>query len=422
MSGSNSQEILEYIESLRMSRDIMNLMLRGRSVIDSHHGLPLRTLEVADEFLLKYGFNLENPVERSEVLGNYHEALRFIRKYFLKPDNPDGADLEVPKLFQELTDVRLLFVWAADKSIEHAVRNRWSCAVLRVMHAISHLDKDLRHDFFPEIQKQIFDRFYKEIHSQDEKIYLGDPRSSSAILLDKFQTKPRKTRDSVILKLLHKKETLAEDVFDQIGVRFITKTRVGVVRVLKYLRDRYIVMSMNIRPSRSRNNLIDPKLYRRAWREVQQLALKGEVKEKEAVRKLLEKALTQGFQESQKEIKEHNPFSSHEFHSIQFTCRQLIKFRSPAYEELKQLRAILKTKGDEEVKSLLDRLDFGQFAKEQRFFYPFEVQILDKENYELAESGEASHASYKAAQTKMAMKRVLGQLLPSALEAEEDRS
>ncbi len=417
--SQSSKEILQYIESLRMSRDIMNLMLRGRSVIDSHHGLPLRTLEVADEFLLRYGFNLENPVESAEVLGNFHEALRFIRKYFLKPDNSDGADLEVPKAFQELTDVRLLFVWAADKGLEHALRTRWSCAILRVMHAISHLDKDLRHDFFPEIQKQIFDRFYREIHSQDDKIYLGDPKSSGAILLDKFQTKPRKTRDSVILKLLHKKETLAEDVFDQIGVRFITKTRVGVVRVLKYLRDRYIVMAMNVRPSRSRNNLIDPKQYRRAWRELQQLALRGEVHDKEGVRKLLEQSLTHGYSEAQSEIKEHNPFSSKEFHSIQFTCRQLIKYRSPAYEELKQLRALLKTKGDDEIKSLVDRLDFGQFAKEQRFFYPFEVQILDKENYERAESGDASHASYKAAQTKVAMKRVLGQLLPSASDGEE---
>jgi uncharacterized protein (TIGR04562 family) len=419
MQENHSEELLDFIESLRLSRDVMNLMLRGRSVIDSNHGLPLRTIEAADEFLLRYGFNLENPVESAEVLGNYHEALRFIRKYFLKPDNPEGADLEVPRAFQELVDIRTLFVWAADKGIEHIVRTRWACAILRVMHAISHLDKDLRHDFFPEIQKQIFDRFYKEIHSVDEKIYLGNPKSSNSILLDKFQTKPRKTRDSVILKLLHKKETLAEDVFDQIGVRFITKTRVGVVRVLKYLRDKYIVMSMNIRPSRSRNNLIDPRLYRRTWREVKQLVQKGDLTERDKIRKLLEEAITQGFSETQSDIKEHNPFSSKEFHSIQFTCRQLIKYRSPAYEELKQLRTLLKTKGDEEIKSLVDRLDFGQFAKEQRFFYPFEVQILDQENYEMAESGEASHASYKAAQTKMAMKRVLGQLLPNASDTEE---
>ncbi len=399
------------MDSLRLGREVMNLMLKGRSVIDSHHGLPLHTVEAADEFLLRYGFNLENPVERAEVLGNYQEALRFIRKYFLKPENPDGADLEIPKNFQELVDVRLLFIWAADKALGQAVRARWACAVLRVMHAISHLDKDLRHDFFPDIQKQIFDRFYKEIHSENEGLYLGDPKSAASVPLEKFLTKPRKTRDSVILKLLHKKETLAEDVFDQIGVRFVTKNRVDVVKVLKYLRDRYIVMSMNLRPSRSRNNLVDPLLYRRTWREIRQAVQKGEVMDRARVISALEKAVGRGYSESQKEIGEHNPFSSREFLSIQFTCRQLIKYRSPAYEELKALRAHLKNTGDEETKKILERLDFGQLAKEQRFFYPFEVQILDRENFEEAESGRASHASYKAAQTRMAMKRVLGQLL-----------
>jgi uncharacterized protein (TIGR04562 family) len=414
---SEQEELLNYVDSLRLSREVMNLMLRGRSVIDSHDGLPLRTVEAADEFLLRYGFNLENSVEGAEVHGNYHEALRFIRRYFLKPENADGADLELPRIFQELTDTRQLFLWAADKSTEHLIRARWACAILRVMHAISHLDKDLRHDFFPEIQKQIFDRFYREVHSEEDKLFLGDPKNPNAVLLDRFQTKPRKTRDSVILKLLHKKETLAEDVFDQIGVRFITKTRVGVVRVLKFLRDRYIVMAMNVRPNRSRNNLIDPRLYRRTWRELHQAVQRGEVKEKAIVHGLLDKAIADGYSEMQKEIGDHNPNSSQEFHSIQFTCRQLIKYRSPAYDELKNLRAYLKVNGDEESKRLLDRMDFGQLAKEQRFFYPFEVQILDKENYDAAESGEASHASYKAAQTKVAMRRVLGQLLPDPEES-----
>jgi uncharacterized protein (TIGR04562 family) len=407
-----ADELTEYLHSLRLGRDVMNLMLRGRSVIDSHQGLPIRSLDAADEFLLKYGFSLENPVEAAEVLGNYHEALRFMRKYFLKPENAEGADLEIPKVFLELTDVRALFLWASDKSLEQVTRTRWACAILRLMHAISHLDKDLRHDFFPEIQKQIFDRFYKEIHSEEERLYLGKPGASDSVALEKFLTKPRKTRDSVILKLLHKKETLAEDVFDQIGVRFVTRTRIDVVRVLKYLRDRYIVMAMNIRPSRSRNNLIDPRLYRRTWRDVKQAVQRGELNSPAEIERLLERALREGYEEAQKEIGETNPFSSAKFHSIQFTCRQLIKYRNPAYEEVKSLRALLKQTEDAEVRAILDRLDFSHFAKEQRFFYPYEVQIIDSENYEEAESGEASHTAYKAAQTKMAMRRVLGQLLP----------
>ncbi len=413
MRKDTFEDLLAYVDSLRLGRDVMNLMLRGRSVIDNHQGLPIRTLEATDEFLEKYGYNLENPVESAEVLGNYHEAMRFMRKYFLKPENPEGADLEIPRLFQELADTRNLFVWAADKSIEHSVRNRWSCAILRVMHAISHLDKDLRHEFFPEIQKQIFDRFYKEIHTVDGRVYLGNPKDDVAVVLEKFQTKPRKTRESLILKLLHKKETLAEDVFDQIGVRFVTRSRMDVVRVLKFLRDRYIVMTMNIRPSRSRNNLIDPMLYRRTWREIRHAIKRGEGEGREWVDKALDLALSEGYQEAQKEISEANPFSSKEFYSIQFTCRQLVKYRSPIFDEVKAIRSLVRNSEDSEIRRLIERLDFAHLAKEQRFFYPFEVQIMDIKNFAESESGRASHAAYKSAQAKMAMKRVLGQLLHS---------
>lgn len=409
---ADPESLPNYIESLRLTRDIMDLMLRGSSVIDNHHGLPIRSIEAADEFLLRYGFNIQNPVESAEVLGYYRESLRFIKKYFLKPENADGADLEIPKIFYELSDVRELFVWAADKSIDQILRSRWACSFMRVMHAISHLDKDLRHDFFPEIQKQIFDRIYKEIHSVDDQPHLGDPKDPNSVPLVKFQTKPRKARDSVVLKLLHKKETLAEDVFDQIGVRFVTKTRVDAVRVLKYLRDKHIVMSVNVRPSRSRNNLIDPMLYRRVWREVEQSVEKGDFHNKEWVNELLEKALDSGFEAAQQEIKESNPFSNANYRSIQFTCRQLIKYRSPVYDEIKNLRALLKNSSDAEIKNAADRLDLSHITKEQRFFYPYEVQIMDSKNYEESENGRASHAVYKAAQAKMAMKRVLGQLLP----------
>lgn len=415
---SGKEALIEYIGTLRLNRDVMDLMLRGRSVIDSYHGIPIRSVEAADDFLSKYGYDLDNPVESAEVMGNYREAVRFIIKYFLKPENPEGAELEIPRMFFELSDVRELFVWAADKSIDQVLRTRWACAILRVMHAISHLDKDLRHEFFPEIQKQIFDRFYKEIHTVGGQIYLGAPSHPDAVALVKLHTKPRKARDSVILKLLHKKETLAEDVFDQIGIRFVTKTRVDVVRVLKYLRDRYIVMSMNIRPSRSRNTLIDPKLYRRTWREVEQAVLKGEFHNKEWVNEILEGALAKGYSEASSDIQ--NPFSSGNYQSIQFTCRQLIKFRSPVYDDIKSLRAKLRNSEDPEIKALLDRLDLSSFTKEQRFFYPFEVQILDEKAHEEAESGRASHAAYKAAQTKQAMERVLGQLISGAVSPNVD--
>lgn len=405
------EDLNDYIQSLRLTRDIMDLMLRGRSAIDSEHPISLKTAEGAHEFLDAYGYNLNSPVEAAELQGNYHEALRFIRKYFLRPENPEGAELEIPREFFELQDVRNLFLWAADRNFGKIIRARWACSVLRVMHAISHLDKDLRHGVFPEIQKQIFDRFYREIHSEEGTVFLGKPGSIRSIQLVRFQTKPRKTRDSLILKVLHKRDALAEDVFDQIGVRFVTQTRTDVVRVLKYLRDHHIVMVMNIRPSRSRNSLIDPLLYRRKWREVLSGVGKGKFKSSEEVQAMLESSMTDGFAEGQERISESNPFSSSHFFSLQFTCRQLVKYRSPVFADLKSMKKKLKDSKDPDIQSILEIIDKSDLTKEMRFFYPFEVQILDEKNHLEAESGRASHSAYKAAQAQMAMRRVLGPLV-----------
>jgi uncharacterized protein (TIGR04562 family) len=400
--------LLAYVNQLKLGRDVVELMLHGKSAIDSHQGLPPRTLESANRFLWFYGYDLENPIETAEVMGNYQEALRFIKKYFLKPENPTGASLEIPKVFYEITDLRELVLFSSNKAFEYTDRQRWACAILRVMHTISHLDKDLRHDYYASIQHQILDRFYKEIHNTDGKLFFGDPKSGQAVELVKYETKPRKTRDSAILKLLHKPENVAEDIFDQVGIRFVVKESVDVIRVLKILSDRYIIMPMNIRPSRSRNTLFDPYLYRRTWRKARSDVQKGYLTSPAEVDTLIDRALSEGSQDQSKVVV--NPFSSSSYRSIQFTCRQLVKYRNPIYEDLKNLRNAVKKIDEPEIQKLADRVDLSRLAREQRFFYPFEVQIFDFKNYQEAENGRASHTVYKAAQVQACMRRVLGRL------------
>lgn len=405
------EDLLKYLDSLRIGRDITEVMLRGMSALDSRTGIPVRSPDSAQQFLLAYGFDIDQPVEAAEMFGNYHESIRFIRKYFLKPENPEGASLEVPKIFHELSDLRQLLLYSSDKSVEHTARTRWACAILRVMHTIAHLDKDLRHDFFASIQQQVFDRFYKELHNVEGKLYLGDPKKDNSVDLAVFQTKPRKARESAILKLLHKPENVAEDLFDQVGVRFVTKNTADIIRVVKYLRDRFIIMPMNIRPSRSRNNLIDPYLYRRSWRLLRSNLERGSIKTRKEMDAFLENQLTEGAPDTPHGNSPANPFSSQSYRSIQFTCRQLIKYRNPVYEDLKQLKLLAKTSDDAELKKITERIDLSHLTREQRFFYPFEVQIFDLKNHEEAESGKASHTAYKAAQVQAAMRRVLGPLL-----------
>ena len=62
----------------------------------------------------------------------------------------------------------------------------------------------LRSSYFAEIQKQIFDRFYKVIHRDTEgRLYLGEVEGDPLrVDLVAFETKPKKSRDSTLLKLL----------------------------------------------------------------------------------------------------------------------------------------------------------------------------------------------------------------------------
>ena len=56
-------------------------------------------------------------------------------------------------------------------------------------------------------------------------------------------------------------------------------------------------------------------------------------------------------------------------------------------------------------------MDMSLIARDVRFFYPFEVQIVDKDAHKENSEGEASHSEYKKAQLKFAMNRVFKPLI-----------
>lgn len=389
---------------------VLDVIIGGKSTIDSPTGFQLVSTDEANRFIESYGYDLEKPVERAEVLGNYHEALNFIRKNFLQPENPEGLKLDVPRKILELTDVRDLFLMAGyhypgqmPDTQGHLLKN-WACSLLKVMHTIAHIDKDLRSPYISDIQQQIFDRFYKVIHRDGEgRLYLGE-RDDDPLRIDlaAFETKPKKSRESIILKLLHKPENVAEDIFDRIGLRFVTYDRLGALRVVKYLKDKMIVVAPNIKPSRSRNTLVDIDAFRSALLDLLPKVDRGEMDESALVRRLEEAA-------SPPMVNPDNPHSSEFYRAIQFTCRQLIKLKNSLYEDLRDLKAMARSKSmDEEAQKALERIDLKYLQREIRFFYPYEIQVVDEKSQEENERGRSAHSEYKRAQKQTAMRRVMG--------------
>ncbi|MBI2606324.1 MAG: TIGR04552 family protein [Deltaproteobacteria bacterium] len=439
----------EFRKKYEFDWQILDVIIGGKSAIDNASGLFLKTPEDAVHFLECYGFDLENPIEKAELFGNFQESIQFIRHYFLRPENPEGLDLEIPRKILEITDITQLLTMASAGGGSGAVSPAaavvgaghaapvvggashaapqfgaaghaalWACSVIKLMHTINHMDKDLGAYYFTDVQKQILDRFYKFIHSDEAShVFLGkDARDPDRVDLVLFESKPKKSRDSVILKLLHKPENVAEDIFDRVGIRFVTRNRLDSLRVVKFLKERYVIMPANIKPSRSRNTLIDEALIADELPRLLALVEEGGISASE-----LDARIAGLFMKNDIRLDgPDNPHTSKHYRSIQFTGRQLIKFKNPIYDELKALKKAVKGKTcPDEIVKIADRLDLGNIQKETRFFYPFEVQIYDEASHKENLAGRSSHSNYKRSQIRTAMRRVLGPLMGTERDAKD---
>jgi uncharacterized protein (TIGR04562 family) len=400
-----------YLADYGFNWETFDVVCSGKSSLDATSYLTeLYDRDQVAAFLYGYGFDISDPIESAELFGIFQEAMQFIKRYFLTEGNPDGLDLRIPNYLYTITNISELFLSATGHASFKlkTEESLWAGVVLKVMHTILHTDKDLRYRYFSTVQQQIFDRFYKFIH-RDEKnaLYLqSDQDGKLQVPLYDFQTKAKKTRDSIIIKLLHKQENVAEELFDRIGVRIITYNKLDALRVIKFLHRNYVIMINNIKPSRSQNTLVDLKLLRTRVFTLYKEAMRGAYPEEEFYKRLndLIETCVPGGDHS-------NQHSSDEYRAIHFTGRQLIKYRNPFMQSFNGVRKeALKDKTSPLAQALLG-LDTSPISRDVRFFYPFEVQITDYESHLKNTQGEASHAEYKKSQLKSAMKRIFRPIL-----------
>ncbi len=394
-----------YLSKYIFDWELFQVVVGGQSALDSKFFIgQMLTHDEVKMFLHGYGLDVADPVVNAELFGNFQEALQFIRRYFLLEGNPDGVDLKIPNSILMVTDVTELFLMSNGEK-EHSQEERlWAEVILKVMHTILHADKDLRSNYFSIIQTQIFDKFYKHIHrSDDDELYLGKVEDSSSVPLILFETKSKKTRDSIIIKLLHKAENVAEELFDRIGVRIVTKSGLDTLRVINYLVDKNIIIPHNIKPSRSINTMYDLAEYRKRHQAAVREALKTGIPEEEFVSKLEQILDECKFENSADRT---NKMSLKDYRSIQFTSRQLVKYRNPFIEQFSAVRKLAKKDGESELAKKVLSMDYSLVSRDIRFFYPYEVQVVDQETYVRNTEGEASHDEYKKKQVKFALKRL----------------
>ena len=399
-----------YLDNYRFNWETFDIMASGTSSLDATNYLAaFSEREDALKFLNGYGYDLEDPIQNAEMFGNFQEAMQFIKRYFLKEGNPEGLEYNIPSVFYTLTDVSELLL-IANKKMEDKVSDEeaiWASIILKVMHTILHLDKDIRYQYFTTIQTQIFDRFYRYLIREKDSLYMQSDEKDLRIPIVEFETKSKKSRESIIIKLLHKKENVAEELFDRIGIRFVTKNKIDCLRLMNFLHRNYIINVTNIKPSRSQNSLINLETFKVGHQKLTKDVIKSNLSEEEYIQKL--EALAE---QSGRDFITDNDHTAKSYSAIHFTCRQLIKYRNPFYREFLALKKFAKkTDKSSEITQKLLSIDTTSIARDIRFFYPFEVQITDERSHKENSFGQASHQEYKKSQLVSARTRLFRDLL-----------
>ena len=405
----------DYLQKYMFDWNSFDVVLGGQSSLDSDSFIkPMTTKKEVNSFLKGYGIESNDPVARAELFGNFQEAIQFIKRYFLIEGNRDGLELTIPNFLFMITDINELFLTTTNFGGKTVEEKLWAEIVLKVMHTIMHVDKDIRANYFSVIQTQIFDRFYHHIHRDDSgMLNLGVKGNKNQIPLIDFSTKAKKSRDSVIIKLLHKPEHVAEELFDRVGVRIVTQSRFDTLRAVKFLIEKNIMVPHNIKPSRSINTMVDLGKFKPKHLNLIKMAIRNNLSEDRFI-SALEREITECLPGGDGKNKD-NSHSNINYQTFQFTCRQLIRYKNPFFTRFKEVREEASEKysldsGNELAKKILD-LDHSMIARDIRFFYPFEVQIVDQEAQYMNTQGNASHQEYKRSQVISSRDRVFLKLM-----------
>lgn len=382
----------------------MDVLIGGKSAID------LPQMSVADwseatAFVLNYGYDADDPADQRTIQAVLIEAMNFIEQHLL---GNDRIKLPIPKKLTKCEDIRNVILWASGQRNASKHLRLWSCAVLRVVHTIAHIEGVHRRVAVDIARQQIMSRFEAHLwRDENDRLWLGN--SVSRVELESIEWKYEKSRTSMILKLLHKKANVAETIFDLLGARIVTKRLCDVVMVVKYLRQFYMITYANCNPGRARNNLIDMETFRLNTEMLMKMLQENRIRPEEFDELIEEMTVP-----SQNNGSSVNPHTQSTYKAVQLTCRQLIRSENPIFGWMNKLERWHSDHGDDSTAALLDYIRGWPGVSANlnlAVFFPFEVQVMDVQTYRANQYGDAAHDRYRQSQLRAARRRVLGNIL-----------
>ena len=331
--------------------DAIRLLLRGDSIIDWRR-LNFETHAEIDNFLRVNQFEPDSPIDQSRFRYLHQEAVQYLRNHF---------NFRFPPQLIDPPDIQTLFLHASYRERKFNRFQLLSCAILKVMSIIHHIEgRSLLfrtpiadYDLYGLVQERI-DAFFE-----------GAQRDSIPVV---HIYGSRKSRDSMITKLLSKRDTIAATIFDKLRYRIIVERHEDLLGVLAYMVHTLLPFNFCI-PGESSNNLVS----------IEEL-----IARESGLRERFDGPTSNYHQWGAAKTSRETPqniFSGSTYRVINFIVDlpvRLDKFLSQA-----------------------DILRFGRIA-----FVMVEFQVVDQQTEDENEEGENSHEMYKKRQRAKVLERL----------------
>jgi uncharacterized protein (TIGR04552 family) len=319
--------------------EAIRLLLGGGSVIDWHR-LAFHDQKEADRFLLVNEFDPQDgeDIERLENLRA--EAVEYLTRHF-GYRIPDEVASDAPA-----TDLLMI-------ASRRGKYQTYACMVLKLMHVMHHLNG--RENLFrlPVSDDQLFGLVENKV------VQVVDEIRAAGYPIVEFAWS-RKERDSLITKLLAKRDSIAAHVYDKLRFRLVAQRHEDLAAVLRELLHKLIPFNYII-PGQTVNKI---------------LPFRQLVEGSDSLRRYVDDLQTDIDTENGEQ--KDNEFSSAGFRVVNFVADLPVRLSSV----FRHINGTLKT----------------DLSPREVIFVLAEFQVLDADSARLNETGENSHESYKERQ------------------------
>jgi len=219
--------------------EAIRLLLVGGSVVDWQR-LNFKSRSEVDRQLGLLELDMDDPDDVDRLRYVFNESVSYLEEHL---------HLQFPRELRNPEDVRDVFLWASQWGGFRRTQIL-SCVILKLMHVIHHMEAaDLK--FKTAISEE---RFLEMAHRRI--LRAAREMQDSGLPVSSFYGS-RKSRSSVITKLLAKSDTLAATIFDHLRFRVVVQHQEDLGPTLAWMTHNMFPFNYVI-PGQSHNNLLDP--------------------------------------------------------------------------------------------------------------------------------------------------------------------